>query len=115
MGNIIYQISILNKIGKISVVIAVFMVAVLFLGIWFYFDISYSLSESESKSIIRFLIAAGIALVVSIIIAVVIPSKEEMYMIAFTKDYEVEDMYMMTKEEIKGSIDYVFKKIEELK
>ena len=44
-----------------------------------------------------------------------IPKKEEMYMIALTKDYEVEDVYSMTKEKIKGNIDYVFKKIEELK
>lgn len=115
MGNIIYLISTLSKIGKISVVIAVFMAAVLFLGILFYFDSSYLLSESESKSIIRLLIASGIVLVVSITIAVLIPSKEEMYMIAFTKDYEVEDVYKMTKDEIKGSIDYVFDKIEELK
>lgn len=115
MGNIIYLISILSKVGKISVVISVFMAAVLFIGIWFYFDSSYSLSEPESKSIIRFLIASGIVLVVSIIIAVLIPNKEEMYMIALTKDYEVEDAYSMTKDEIKGNIDYVFKKIEELK
>lgn len=115
MGNIIYLISVLSKVGKISVAIAVFMAAVLFIGIWFYFDDSYLLDESESKSAIRFFMVSGIVLAVSIIIAVMIPSKEEMYMIAFTKDYEVEDVYSMSKEEIKGSIDYVFKKIEELK
>lgn len=115
MGNIIYLISVLSKVGKISVAIAVFMAAVLFIGIWFYFDDSCLLDESESKSAIRFFMVSGIVLAVSIIIAVMIPSKEEMYMIALTKDYEVEDVYSMTKDEIKGSIDYVFKKIEELK
>lgn len=115
MGKTIYLISILSKIENLSFIIALCMVAVLILGIGFCFDSSYLLSETESKSIIRLLTASGIVLVVLIIISVLIPSKEEMYMIAFTKDYEIEDVYSMTKDEIKGNIDYVFKKIEELK
>lgn len=46
---------------------------------------------------------------------ILIPEKEEMYAIALTQNYKVEDVYKMTKGEIRDNIDYLFKKIEELK
>lgn len=115
MGKTIYLISILDKINKISFILVALLTAVLIFGIVFYFDKTGTWLDSEEKVLVRFLKVVGIFLGISLIGLVMIPKKEEMYMIAFTKDYEVEDMYMMTKEEIKGSIDYVFKKIEELK
>lgn len=115
MGKTIYLISILDKINKISFVLVALLAAVLIFGISFYFYQTGTVLDSEEKALVRFLKIVGVFLGISLIGLVMIPKKEEMYMIAFTKDYEVEDMYMMTKEEIKGSIDYVFKKIEELK
>lgn len=115
MGKTIYLISILDNLNKISFILVALLTAILILGIVFYFDKTGTWLDSEEKVLVRFLKVVGVFLCISLIGLVMIPSKEEMYMIAFTKDYEVEDMYMMTKEEIKGSIDYVFKKIEELK
>ena len=115
MGKTIYLISMLDKIGKISTVLSVLFMSVLCVGIIFYTDVATGLGTYEEKILGSFLKIVGILLGISLIGLVLIPNKEEMYMIAFTKDYEVEDMYMMTKEEIKGSIDYVFKKVEELK
>lgn len=115
MGNTIYLISILDKINKISFVLVAILTAVLIFGIIFYFDNTGTWLDSEEKALVRFLKIIGIFLGISLIGLVMIPKKEEMYMIALTKDYEVEDVYSMTKEEIKGNIDYVFKKIEELK
>lgn len=38
-----------------------------------------------------------------------------MYLIALTKNYEIEDVSKMSKKEIQSTVDYVFEKIEELK
>lgn len=54
-------------------------------------------------------------MLICVLLQVLIPKKEEMYAIALTKNYKVEDMYKMTKGEIRDNIDYLFKKIEELK
>ncbi|WP_308652477.1 hypothetical protein [uncultured Anaerococcus sp.] len=115
MGKTIYLISMLDKIGKISTVFAALFTTILFVGIVFYTDVATGLGTYEEKILGSFLKIVGILLGISLIGLVLIPNKEEMYMIALTKDYEVEDVYSMTKDEIKGNIDYVFKKIEELK
>lgn len=115
MGRIIYLISILDKINKASFILVALLTAVLIFGIVFYFDKTGTRLDSEEKVLVRFLKVIGVFLGISLVGLVLIPNKEEMYMIALTKDYEVEDVYSMTKDEIKGNIDYVFKKIEELK
>ena len=58
---------------------------------------------------------AIIVMLICVLLQVLIPAKEEMYAVALTKDYKVGDMYKMTKDEIRDNIDYLFKKIEELK
>lgn len=115
MSRIIYSISVLDKLGKISLVLLILSIVVLFIAGWIYFDTADILDDDEEKCIKGFLKVAGIFFVISLLPTVLIPAKEEMYMMALTKDYEVEDVYRMTKDEIKGSIDYVFDKIEELK
>lgn len=115
MSKIIYLISLLNKIGGFAIVSTVLSLGVLFIGGFFYLDVTGTLDDAEEKLVKGFLKVAGIFFVISLLVTVLIPAKEEMYMMALTKDYEVEDVYKMTKDEIKGSIDYVFDKIEELK
>ena len=44
-------------------------------------------------------------MLVCVLLQALIPSKEEMYAIALTKNYKVEDMYKMTKSEIRDNID----------
>lgn len=114
MGKIIYLISVLDRVGSISVVLLILSTLVLFIAGWIYFDTVDILDDDEEKCIKGFLKVAGIFFLISILPTVLIPAKEEMYMIALTKDYQVEDVYRMTKEEIKGSIDYVFDRIKEL-
>lgn len=115
MSRIIYLISVLDKISNFTLLFLILSIGVLFIGGWFYLDTTEMLSDSEEKSVKGFLKVAGIFFVVSTLATVLIHSKEEMYMMALTKDYKVEDVYRMTKEEIKGSIDYVFDRIKELK
>lgn len=115
MGKIIYLISVLDQLKSVSILLIFSSIAILLVGGLLYLNIIDMLEESEAKSIKRFLKGAGIFFVVSTLATVLIPAKEEMYLMALTKDYKVEDVYRMTKDEIKGSIDYVFDKIEELK
>lgn len=115
MSRIIYLISVLDKVGSFSLVLLILSIVVLFIAGWLYFDTTGILDDAEEKMVKGFLKVAGIIFVVSTLATVLIPAKEEMYMMALTKDYKVEDVYRMTKDEIKGSIDYVFDKIEELK
>lgn len=114
MGKIIYLISILDKISNFALLSFVLSFGALFIGGWLYIDATGTLEEAEEKMLKRLLKVAGVFFAISIAATVLIPSKEEMYMMALTKDYEVEDVYRMTKEEIKGSIDYVFNRIKEL-
>lgn len=115
MSKIIYLISFLNKINKVSLIFMVVSGVTLFVGVYFYFDAIAILDDSEEKTFKRYLKVTGIILAISMLGTVLIPSKEEMYMMALTKDYEAEDAYKMTKDEVKGSIDYVFDRIKELK
>ncbi|MCW6701538.1 hypothetical protein NH288_05500 [Anaerococcus sp. NML200537] len=114
MGKIIYLISFLDKFGNTSLLFELLSMAALFFGGLFYLHTTGTLDGSEEKLIKRFLKVAGVFFIISLVVTMLIPSKEEMYMMALTKDYEVEDVYRMTKEEIKGSIDYVFNRIKEL-
>lgn len=115
MSRIIYLISFLNKINKFSLIFMVASGVTLLVGGYFYFDATGILEDSEEKIIKRFLKVTGIILAISMLGTVLIPSKEEMYMMVLTKDYEAEDVYKMTKDEIKGSIDYVSDRMKELK
>lgn len=114
MGKIIYLISILDKFCQTSFIFLLTSVVALLFGGWVYLDNIGLLDDVEEKFIKSFLKVAGVLFAISIAATILIPSKEEMYMMALTKDYEVEDVYRMTKEEIKGSIDYVFNRIKEL-
>lgn len=115
MSRIIYLISILNKASNISIFFMIVSIAALFFGGLFYLDYIGALQDYEEKLLKRFLMISGISLVISLAAVVFIPSKEEMYMMALTKDYEAEDVYKMTKDEIKESVDYIFEKIEDVK
>lgn len=56
-----------------------------------------------------------IILSISMFFKIITPSKEDFLIIAMTKDYKPEQVYQMTKDEIKNSIDYLFKQIKEIK
>ena len=55
-----------------------------------------------------------VLLLLCIVGTVSIPKKEEMYVIAMVKNYEIQDIYEMSKDELKSSIDYFFEKVDEL-
>lgn len=44
-----------------------------------------------------------------------VPSKEDFLIITMTKNYTPEQVYTMTKDELKNSIDYFVNQIKEIK
>lgn len=105
----------MDKVRNVSMASLFFLAVALFVGGLFYLETTDIQEDVEEKLIKRSLKVAGVFFVISIAATIFIPSKEEMYMMALTKGYEAEDVYKMTKDEIKGSIDYVFDRVKELK
>lgn len=56
-----------------------------------------------------------IPLVLVTIISMFVPNKEDFLIITMTKNYTPQQVYSMTKDELKSSIDYFVNQIKELK
>lgn len=56
-----------------------------------------------------------IPLVFVIVLSFFIPNKEDFLVITMTKNYTPEQVYTMTKEEMKSGIDYFLNQVKELK
>lgn len=133
MGKIIYLISFLKNLK-----IIMFLAIVILLGVCGY--LVFLISESKEdmawylksygsikdyderiksakqeleRNTKKFKIAA-VFLLFCVLVTMLIPSREEMYTIALVRDYEVQDVYKMSKSELKSSIDYFFDKVDEL-
>ena len=131
MGKIIYLISVLRNL-KISMFVAI----VILLGVcgslvflmqenktdlaWYSKCTTVDCNEKiesikkELKGNTKKFKIAAVLLLLCILGNVLIPEKEEMYMIAMVKNYEIQDIYKMSKDELKSSIDYFFEKIDEI-
>lgn len=116
MGKLIYLVSLLGSVDKLSFVLSWVTIPLTVFIICGYVVSKPLEDEGKIKKDIAKIISKGIfVFVISIITTVFIPSKEEMYIIALTKDYDKEELYQMSKDEIKDGVDYVFDKLEGLK
>lgn len=116
MGKLIYLVSVLDGINTLSLLLCLITIPVTICVICAYIDINYMKDENEIKNYITKIILKGVfVFIISIVTNVLIPSKEEMYLIAFTKDYDKEELYQMSKNEVKEAVDYIFEKIEDVK
>lgn len=116
MGKLIYLINVLNGVDTVSAVLCFITIPATICVICAYADSHYMMDENKLNNEIAKIISKGIlVLTISIVTNVLIPSKEEMYLIALTKDYTKEEVYQMSKNEIKETVDYIFEKIEDVK
>lgn len=116
MGKLIYLISVLKGIDALSLALCWITIPITIVAICVYLESHALRDENKIKKDIAKIISKGIfVLIISIVTNVFIPSKEEMYLIALTKDYDKEELYQMSKNEIKDSVDYIFDKLEDLK
>lgn len=81
-----------------------------------YLDSQYGFCpEGEKQTSKIFLKWSSILLIFSMIASLFVPNKNDFLIITMTKNYTPEQVYTMTKEEFKNSIDYFVNQIKELK
>lgn len=68
----------------------------------------------ENKSMRKNIKISIIISLTGLLVTTLIPSKQDMYAIALTKDVEVGQIYELSKEELKSGIDYFFEKLDSL-
>lgn len=119
MEKIIYLISVLSGIRIVNFILLVLIPMVVGFVIVYTYDNLCFLKEDERKRFEKKLknttLIFSILWIIIVISTILIPNKKEMYLIALTKNYEIEDVSKMSKKEIQSTVDYVFEKIEELK
>lgn len=119
MGKIIYLISVLSGIKIVNFILLVLIPTVVGFVIVYTYDNVCFLKEDEQKRFEKKLknttLIFSILWIIIVISTILIPNKKEMYLIALTKNDEIEDVSKMSKKEIQSTVDYVFEKMEELK
>lgn len=115
MGRMIFIISLLSRLNFIFIFLFwVLVTSLVILAIEELMELEFNgdLKNSKLSKCIKKLL---IATVITGLPVIAIPEKEEMYLIALTKDYQAEDIYKMSKNEVKSAIDYAFERFEKIK
>lgn len=119
MGKIIYLISVLSGIRVVNFILLFLIPTVVGLVILWYSDELVFLNRDERKKYEKKLKSASLKFsilwIIIVILTILIPNKKEIYLIALTKNYEIEDISKMSKKEIQSTVDYIFEKMEKLK
>lgn len=113
IGKMYYLATILNNLSIAAWVILCGSITYIIVAIFICFDEYYL--DDEIERLKKYAKIPFAAVVISLIILIFTPSKEDFLIIAMTKDYKPEQVYKMTKDEIKNSIDYLFEQIKEIK
>ena len=119
MGKIIYLISVLSGVRVVNFILLVLIPMVVGFVIVYAYDSVSFFKEDEQKRFEKKLkittLKFSILWIIIVISTILIPNKKEMYLIALTKNYEIQDISKMSKKEIQSTVDYIFEKMEELK
>ena len=119
MGKIIYLISVLSGIRVVNFILLVLIPIVVGCVIVYVYDSVSFFKEDEQKRFEKKLkiitLKFSILWIIIVISTILIPNKKEMYLIALTKNYEIQDISKMSKKEIQSTVDYIFEKMKELK
>ncbi|WP_296142406.1 hypothetical protein [uncultured Anaerococcus sp.] len=115
MGKFIYLISLLSSIDVVLTLVGIILAIIsLIVSMGIVEEYGFDAKEMKEDGIDKLYKVLLIVTALSVAIPLAIPEKEEMYMIALTKDYEIEDVYQMSKGEVKSAIDYAFEKFENI-
>lgn len=114
LGKIYYLASVFDKINKAGDLLLV--TSTLFLAAVFIICLFKDcLTEEEGKVMKKATRNAIVAICLFAIVTIATPSKEDFLIMSITKDYTPQQIYKMTKEEMKDNIDYLIKQIKEIK
>ncbi len=114
IGKIYYWATLCGKISNSATILS-FVMGVVFAGVLILFmcsrfDDPY-MPETTQKLINKITKIITIIFLCVEVVSIVVPSKEDFLIIVMTKNYTPDQVYSMTKNEIKNSIDYF---VEEL-
>lgn len=114
LGKIYYLANVLDKINVAGILfIALFTTLLVVVMIIYLTD--YYRTEEEEKALKRIVRNVSVAICLFTIVTIATPSKEDFLIMSITKDQTPQQIYKMTKEEMKNSIDYLIKQIKEIK
>ena len=113
IGKIYYLSTMLDKLNVLFFVLRI----VLFVACCVFTACSFdgASPEDDIKHFRKSLRISGIALAIVSILSIVTPNKEDFLIIAMTKDYTTQQVYTMTKDEIKDGIDYFVNQVNKVK
>lgn len=119
MGKIIYFISVLSGVRVVNFILLVLIPMVVgFVIVCLSDNVTFLRGDKQKryeKKLKNTTLIFSILWIIIVISTILIPNKKEMYLIALTKNYEIEDISKMSKKEIESTVDYVFEKMEKLK
>jgi hypothetical protein len=115
IGKIYYLSTMLDKLNVLFFVLRIVLFVVCCIFTACFLDSSVASSEDDIKRYGKSLRISGIALVIVIILSIVTPNKEDFLIISMTKDYTTQQVYKMTKDEIKDGIDYFVNQVNKVK
>ncbi|MDY4561380.1 MAG: hypothetical protein SO435_06660 [Peptostreptococcus porci] len=116
MGKSIYLITVLSNLDFFASFVLIVTALTFLIVTCIFFDFKDYCRDEECKGLNAYksyIKKLAIIFSICITINILVPSKEEMYMIYATK-YVTKENMRMTKDEVKNAIDYVFDKVKEL-
>lgn len=116
IGKLYYLASVLDGLDSILWVLNTILV-ITFAGLVIVTSVmltDYAFDDDDLKPLKKYLKIIGLAFLGTYLLNVFVPSKEDFLIIALTKDYRPEQVYKMTKDELKSGIDYAIEKLKEV-
>lgn len=113
MGKAIYLITVLSNLDFFARLVFVVTAFIILVSIFALACALIDKKDEESNVYKSYIKKSVIIFSICATINILVPSKEDMYMIYATK-YVTKENLQMTKDEVKNLIDYVFDKVKEL-
>ncbi len=113
MGKYIYLITVLSSLDCFAKFVFVATASIILISTFALACALIDKKDEESNVYKSYIKKSVIIFSICATINILVPSKEEMYMIYATK-YVTKENMRMTKDEVKNAIDYVFNKVKEL-
>lgn len=116
IGKLYYLANVLGGLDDVLWIIAL-IIGLAFITLFIVTTImlsDYAFDDEEMVPLKKYLKIIGLAFIGVSLLAVLIPSKEDFLIISLTKDYRQEQVYNMSKEELKSGIDYIIEKLKEV-
>ena len=114
LGKMYYLASVFDKINYLAELFIYVSLGILVVIAAIYLAYECK-AEKEKKQLRKTFKNFSITFCLLTAVVIIVPSKEDFLFMSITKDYTPQQIYKMTKEEMKSSIDYLIKQVKEIK